>query len=83
MIIVFILLITSKNWIVCNTIVVIVPLLLTYVYPNEKPPQENMLVYWRSQETKRRWRLRNNLNNLLLRSRRRLGADSPKASGLL
>ncbi|KAK5966735.1 hypothetical protein GCK32_000474 [Trichostrongylus colubriformis] len=42
----FILLITSRNWIVCNTILVVVPLLLTYVYPDEKPPTNNMRVYW-------------------------------------
>ncbi|KAK6061635.1 hypothetical protein COOONC_00696 [Cooperia oncophora] len=42
----FILLVTSRNWLVCNTILVVVPLLLTYVYPNEKPPTNNMRVYW-------------------------------------
>ncbi|WKY03348.1 hypothetical protein Q1695_004803 [Nippostrongylus brasiliensis] len=45
-ILVFILLLTSSNWIICNTILVVVPLLLTYTYPNEKPSQEGMAVYW-------------------------------------
>ncbi|XGW25285.1 hypothetical protein V3C99_006589 [Haemonchus contortus] len=44
----FILLIGNNNWIVCNTILVVVPLLLTYVYPDEKPPVSNMRVYWMS-----------------------------------
>ncbi|VDO20388.1 unnamed protein product [Haemonchus placei] len=42
----FLLLIGNNNWIVCNTILVVVPLLLTYVYPDEKPPVSNMRVYW-------------------------------------
>ncbi|CAJ0603142.1 unnamed protein product [Cylicocyclus nassatus] len=35
----------SSNWLVCNTILIVVPLLLTFVYPDEKPPPENMRIY--------------------------------------
>ncbi|RCN32990.1 hypothetical protein ANCCAN_21183 [Ancylostoma caninum] len=44
--IIFYLLITDSNWIVCNSIVVVVPMLLIYVYPDERPPPENMRVFW-------------------------------------
>ncbi|KAJ1351369.1 hypothetical protein KIN20_007360 [Parelaphostrongylus tenuis] len=36
----------QNAWIVCNTIVVTVPLLLTFTFPDERPPAENMRVYW-------------------------------------
>ncbi|KAK6746714.1 hypothetical protein RB195_000156 [Necator americanus] len=44
--ILFLILVTSKNWIVCNSILVGVSLLLMYVFPDERPPAENMRVYW-------------------------------------
>ncbi|EYC34708.1 hypothetical protein Y032_1680g3939 [Ancylostoma ceylanicum] len=44
--VVFYLLITDSNWIVCNSIAVVVPMLLIYVYPDERPPAENMRVFW-------------------------------------
>ncbi|KIH56202.1 hypothetical protein ANCDUO_13619 [Ancylostoma duodenale] len=44
--VIFYLLITDSNWIVCNSIVVVVPMLLLYVYPDERPPAENMRVFW-------------------------------------
>ncbi|EFO17207.2 hypothetical protein LOAG_11293 [Loa loa] len=31
---------------VANTILTVVPILLTYVYPEEKPPSDNLLCYW-------------------------------------
>ncbi|VDM67419.1 unnamed protein product [Strongylus vulgaris] len=36
----------SSNWLVCNTILVIIPMLLTFEFPDEKPPAENMRIYW-------------------------------------
>ncbi|KAM3717499.1 Uncharacterized protein ACO02O_01532 [Dirofilaria immitis] len=31
---------------VANTILITIPILLTYVYPDEKPPSDNLLYYW-------------------------------------
>ncbi|KAE9419179.1 hypothetical protein Angca_001459 [Angiostrongylus cantonensis] len=36
----------QSAWIVCNGIAVVVPLLLTFAFPEERPPVENMRVYW-------------------------------------
>ncbi|VDM57752.1 unnamed protein product [Angiostrongylus costaricensis] len=36
----------QNAWIVCNGIAVVVPFLLTFAFPEERPPVENMRVYW-------------------------------------
>ncbi|KHJ77157.1 hypothetical protein OESDEN_23223 [Oesophagostomum dentatum] len=42
----FLLLTRNGSWMVCNSILVIIPMLLIYAFPDEKPPPENMIVYW-------------------------------------
>ncbi|CAJ0604316.1 unnamed protein product [Cylicocyclus nassatus] len=36
----------NSNWLVCNTILVAIPMLLTFQYPDEKPSSESMRIYW-------------------------------------
>ncbi|KJH44886.1 hypothetical protein DICVIV_09078 [Dictyocaulus viviparus] len=39
-------LIGQNAWVVCNSILVIVPLLLTFTFPSERPQADTMHVYW-------------------------------------
>uniref|UniRef100_A0A915C568 Major sperm protein n=1 Tax=Parascaris univalens TaxID=6257 RepID=A0A915C568_PARUN len=44
----FYLIIGESAQFVANTLLTIVPLLLTYFYPEEKPPNQQLLIYWGS-----------------------------------
>ncbi|CAJ0604317.1 unnamed protein product [Cylicocyclus nassatus] len=36
----------GSDWFVCNMLLIIVPMLLIFVYPDEQPPVDHMIVYW-------------------------------------
>uniref|UniRef100_A0A914R3F7 Receptor expression-enhancing protein n=1 Tax=Parascaris equorum TaxID=6256 RepID=A0A914R3F7_PAREQ len=44
----FYLIIGESAQFVANTLLTIIPLLLTYFYPEEKPPNQQLLIYWGS-----------------------------------